>query len=148
MKLDWAILSNSAEVQGGLTYVLGGGWDTAWRPAFPTLFFGALTLRVMMHQTEVAEAHRLELRFWDADGKEFAPTVTLALGPGQVPEGHPAGWEIPALLAIGLHGLSIEHEGHYSLEILIDGDHMKSVPFRFVHGMPPEATSALPPAGS
>jgi hypothetical protein len=145
MRLDWAILSNSSEIQGGLSYVLGAGWDTGWRPAFPAPFLGALTLRVMVHRTEAAERHRLVVRFWDEDGAEFAAPLEVELGPGEVPEGHPAAWEIPAQLAIALHGLPIPSPGHYSFEISVDGHHLKSVPFRFVQGQPPPVTTALPP---
>jgi len=145
MRLDWAILSNSSEIQAGLSYVLGGGWDTSWRPSFPTTFIGALTLRVMVHRTEVAAQHRLEVRFWDEDGADFAPPLQVDLGPGTVPEGHPPNWEVPAQLSVGLHGLPIPAAGRYSFEVSVDGQHLKSVPFRFVEGQPPPATAALPP---
>ena len=146
MKLDWAILSNSSEIQGGLGYVLGGGWDTSWRPTFPASFIGALTLRVMVHRTEVTRQHELEVRFWDEDGRDFAPALQVQLGPGTVPDGHPPTWEVPAQLAIGLHGLPIPAAGHYSFEVSVDGQHLKSVPFRFVEGLPPPAAAAaLPP---
>lgn len=146
MRLDWAILSNSAEIQGGLSYVLGGGWDTGWRPEFPAPFLGALNLRVMVHATEVTTAHRLEIRFWTADGGDFAPPVSVELGPGEVPSDLPPGGELPAQLAIALHGLMVPDEGNYSLEFLVDGRHLGSLPFRFKKGLPPPLSPALPPS--
>lgn len=148
MKLDWAHLSNSAEVRDGLVYVLGGGWDTGWRPSFPAPFLGALTLSVRVHPSEISKAHQVELLFWDADGKPFAPPATLSLEPGTIPDKHPTGWDIPANIAIGLQNLPIPSPGFYSIEILIDGQHQRSVRFRFVQGMPPApqppSTSAPP----
>jgi hypothetical protein len=146
VRLDWAILSNSGEIQANLAYILGGGWDTAWRPAFPAPFLGALNLRIMVHPTEVTSPHQLQLQFWNEDGQPFAPHLDLTIGPGVVPPGHPVGWDLPALLAIGLPGLLVPQPGRYSVEILIDGQHMKSVPFRFVLGGPPsQPVPPLPP---
>jgi len=146
MKLDWAILSNSAEIQANLSYVLGGGWDTGWRPIFPTPFLGALTLRLLVHPAEVSQPHKIELYFWNEDGKAFAPPLTITLGPSVVPPEHPRGWDLPAMLAIGLQNLQIPDQGRYSIELLVDGQHTKSIPFRFVSGGPPGAPlSPLPP---
>jgi hypothetical protein len=149
MRLDWAILSNSGEIQGNLAYVLGGGWDTAWRPIFPAPFFGALNLRLLVHPSEVSEPHRIQLQFWNQDGKPFAPQLDLNVGPGQIPPEHEVGWDVPAMLAIGLQGLTVPAPGRYSIEILIDGQHVRSMPFKFVLGGPPgSAPPALPPHSS
>jgi hypothetical protein len=144
MKLDWAILSNSAEVQGGLSYVLGGGWDTGFRPTFPAPFLGAITLRVLVHPTEIEVPHNLELQFWNEDGRPFAPPVSLTLHPGAVPDQHPVGWDVPATVAIGLQNLPIPAAGRYSIEILIDGQHHRSISFRMQQGQQPAAPPAPP----
>ena len=141
MRLDWAHLSNSAEVRDGLVYVLGGGWDTGYRPAFPAPFLGALTLSVLVHPSEAARAHEVELLFWNEDGKPFAPPANLTIQPVPVPEQHPTGWDMPALIAIGLQNLPIAAPGRYSIEILIDGQHQRSIRFRFVQGQPPAQPS-------
>lgn len=138
MKLDWAILSNSAEVApNNLAYVLGGGWDTAWRSQFPAAFGGALTLRLLLNRLEVARPHQLEVHLLDEDGHPFVPPVTRNMSEMNLPPDYPKGWDVPALLAIGMPVLPIPSPGHYSLEILIDGQHVKSVPFRFILGPPP-----------
>jgi hypothetical protein len=146
MKLDWAILSNFAEVQGNLSYVLGGGWDTAYRPDFPAVFGGALTLRLLSHPSEVTTPHQVVLQFWTEDGKPFAPPLNLTIGPGAVPPDHPIGWDLPALIAINLQGLPIPRPGRYSVEILIESQHVKSIPFRCLRGRPPGSPppTALP----
>lgn len=139
MRLDWAILSNSSEVREGLAYVLGGGWDTGVRASFPAPLFGALSLRVMAHPSEVEASHQLEIRFWNADGNDFLPPLQLELARIEVPVDHPAGWEVPVLLSVNLQGAMIPDEGDYSLEILVDGRHLGSLPFRFRKPEPPQA---------
>ena len=142
MRLDWAILSNFAEVQANLSYVLGGGWETAWRPSFPAPFGGALSLRLLAHPSEVTTRHHVELLFWNEDGRPFAPSVSLDFGPGGIPTGHPTGWDLASVVAINLQSLLIPDAGRYSIEILIDGQHVKSIPFLCMVGSGP---SAIPP---
>jgi hypothetical protein len=146
LRLDWAILSNAAEIQAGLAYVLGGGWDTGWRAEFPAPFLGAMTVRLLVHPTEVNRPHQLELRFWTADGADFAAPLRIDLGPGQVPAERPAGQELPALLAIGLQGLTVPAPGHYSIEILVDDRHLQSIPFQMMQGPPPPPPGVAPQA--
>lgn len=144
MKLDWAILSNSAEIQNNLSYVLGGGWDTSWRLAYPSPFLGALTVRLLQHRVEAARPHKLEVHALNEDGQPFAPPVTITLAPGLIPPDFPQGWDIPTLVAIDLRGLMIPKAGRYSFEVLIDDSHAKSIPFRFILGGPPGARPEVP----
>jgi hypothetical protein len=147
VKLDWAILSNAGEIRENLAYVLGGGWDTAWRPSFPAPFLGTLNLRLLLHRTEVAQRHTIQLEFQDQDGRPFAQRLDLNVGPGQVPQGYEVGWDIPAMVAINL-GLTVPKAGRYSIEILVDGQHAKTMAFKFLQGGPPGAPpAAAPPQG-
>jgi hypothetical protein len=136
MRLDFAVLSNSSEVQSNLLYLSGGGWDTGWRSGFPAPFQGALTIRLLAHQTEVNRPHKLEIRFLSEDGAEFAPAFDATLTPGPAPADLPIGWDVPIMLAIGLQTLQIPAPGRYSIEILIDNQHAKSVQFRLIEGAP------------
>lgn len=144
MKLDWAILSNAAEVQGGLAYVLGGGWDTGVRQQFPAPLMGVLCIRLLMHRSEAERPHQVEVRVWSADGRDIVPPVTIGMSPsGDPPPDHPAGWDIGALMTIGMQGLPIPAAGHYSIEILVDDNHLRSLPFR-MNQAPPAAPPAQP----
>lgn len=136
MRIDWAILANSAEVApNNLSYVLGAGWDTSWRPSFPNIFIGALLLRVLFNRTEVGRAHSFEVQVLDEDGNAVAPPISGQVQ-GQVPNDYPKGWDLPVTAAIGINGLPIPRAGFYSFEILVDGQHLRSVPFRFLQGSP------------
>jgi hypothetical protein len=146
VRIDWAILSNASEVQNNLAYVMGGGWDTGWRPQFPAPFMSSLCIRILLNRTEVPRGHTIEIQFMDEDGQAFAPTVSLGSSPGTIPPDWPMGWDLPMMLAIGLQGLVIPSAGRYSFEILLDGAHQKSIPFRMVLGTGPALIQ--PPRGN
>ena len=142
MKLDWAILANAAEVQNNLIYVLGGGWDTGSRPQFPAPFQGALAMRLLLHPTEMSKAHKVEIQLNDEDGQSIAAPIGLNTNPTPSPLSHPSGWDVPALVIVGMQGLMIPKPGRYSLEILLDDQHFRTIPFRFVQG----TSQGLPPS--
>jgi hypothetical protein len=140
--IDWAILSDFSQVaQTNLLHVIGGGWDTAHRPHFPAPFNGALAVRILFTRHEVGRPHQVELDVVDEDGRSIAPTVTLGVQ-GQVPPGFPMGWDIPLMFVSNMHGLQIPQAGRYAINIMLDGHHVKSVPFQFVQAPPrPESPS-------
>jgi hypothetical protein len=148
LRLDWAILANAAEVgPNNLSYVLGAGWDTSWRAEYPNIFIGSLLLRLMLNRTEVPRPHSFEIQILDEDGNQVAPPIQ---GNAQaiLPVDYPKGWELPLTVAIGINGLPIPKAGFYSFEILVDGQHLRTVPFRFAVGAPqgqPMPPPALPP---
>jgi len=139
VKLDWAILSSAAEARDGLASILLGGWDTAYRPTFPTPFLGAVTVRLLFHRSEVSEQgtpHRFELLFWNEDGKPFAPSISFVTPVKLMPE-VPVGWDVPWVIAANLSNLAVPQAGDYSIEVLVDGEHLKSLRFRFIHSAAP-----------
>lgn len=135
MKLDYAILANSSEIRENIAFMLGGSWDTAYSDRFPAQFSGSILIRLLFHQTETGREHQLELRVHDEDGRPIAPAATIALQV-DTPKELPTGWEVPALAAINLRGLPIPKQGRYSFELLVDGLHLKSLPFRFLPQQP------------
>jgi hypothetical protein len=141
VKLDWAILANAAEVQNNLIFVLGGGWDTGTRPLYPAPFQGALAMRLLLHPTEMSRPHKVEIQLNDEDGQPIAPIIGLNTNPGPPPPNHPTGWDVAALVVVGMQSLMIPKPGGYSLEILLDDQHFRTIPFRFVQvtapGTPP-----------
>jgi len=138
VRLDWAILSNASEAKDGLASILSAGWDTAYRPGFPAPFLGAVTIRVLFHRSEAAETgtpHRFEMLFWTADGQPFAPAISFTMQVKSPPSA-PTGWDVPAVVAANLSTLAVPKAGEYSIEILVDGEHLKSLHFRFMEGGP------------
>ena len=136
-KLDFAFLADAAEASPGRKfYVLGGGVDSIGAPRFPVVHpHLALVMRILLHPTEADRDHRLEVRLIDQDGRE------LVRADGSVrPSGvGPPGREVGLPIAMNLNNVRFEHSGDYSVELLLDDSHVKSLPLRLheVSGPPP-----------
>lgn len=137
-KLDFAFLADAAEAEPGRKlYVLGGGIDSINAASFPVVHpHLSLVLRVLIHPTETGRDHSIEIRMIDSDGGE------LARLDGNLSARHavsPSGREIPMNMVVNMVNTRFEHDGDYSIEILIDGQHARSVPLRLqqLTGPPP-----------
>lgn len=124
--LDFAFLADAAEADPGRKfYVLGGGIDRIAGPAFPLMHpHMSLVMRFMVHPAESGRAHHLEVRLMDSDGGELARIE------GNIePHGAAApGREIGVNLVINMANTRFERPGDYSLEILMNNQHQKSLP--------------------
>jgi uncharacterized protein DUF6941 len=130
VKVDSALLCDAATVREGLLHILGGGITRAGRSQFPAPIGLTLALRVLIHPTEADRPHTLEAKLQAEDGQfiggfevEFSSEIEpSSLEPGELismplPLDPPADAELPG-------------PGLYSFEVLIDGIHQVSVPFR------------------
>lgn len=136
MRIDCALLCDAATVREGLLHILGGGVTRAGRNQYPAPVGLTLALRILIHPTEADEKHKMEVKLQDADGKalagfdiEFHPKRDEAkLDPGEhlsmpIPLNFPPQVQLP-------------QPGQYSFEVLIDGIHQVSVPFKAVEEGP------------
>jgi len=126
-KLDFAFLADSTEAEPGRKfYVLGGGIDSIGANAFPVVHpHVALLIRVLVHPTESERAHTLEVRLIDEDGRELARMEgNFQAGGG------PPGRELPVNISLTLSNIRFERSGDYSIELLLDSQHVKSLPLR------------------
>jgi len=128
MQLDWAMMAEAVQIREGLAYVLGGGFDTVISGQLPAALHGAVVIRLLLHRTEADRQHAVEVRILDEDGAEllrlhghFQP---------RVPDDLPLGWDIPLLVTFGVPNLPLPRESRYSVEILGDGSHLKSLNLR------------------
>jgi hypothetical protein len=128
MKIDNALLCEAATVRDGLLFILGGGITVTGRPEFPSPLQMTLAVRVVMHREEISGQHELEIVLNDEDG---ASVVRVKVGFGLLdPEVVPVGEEVAMPIPWNFPGRPlIPHAGRYSFELLIDGIHLKSVPF-------------------
>jgi hypothetical protein len=134
MRVDTALLCDAATVREGLLHILGGGVSQVIRPAFPAELGVTLALRIMVHPTELDHPHDLQIVLQDDDGLQITK-VDLHVEVGDR-SAVPAGEEGEILLPWSFPGRPLlPHEGRYSFEVLIDGNHQLSVPLR----------AALPP---
>lgn len=127
--LDFAFLADAAQAEPSSQkfYVLGGGIDSIGVPAFPVIYpHLSIVLRMLVHPAEADRDHRLEIRLMDSDGG------TLANIEGAF-SGHPSGFpgrEIAVPLVVNLVNVQFTSQGDYAIEILINNQHMKSLPLR------------------
>lgn len=137
-KLDFAFLADAAEAEPGRKfYVLGGGIDSIAAPAFPVTHpHMALVLRMLVHPAEADHTHMLEIRMMDSDGGQLA---NIEGSFSATATGAQPGREISMNLVINMGNTRFERAGDYSIEILINNQHMKSLPLRLhqVEGPPP-----------
>jgi hypothetical protein len=138
MELDYALLADSAQVAQGKTYILGGGVSILWRPQFPAPIGVSLVAQFTYHRSEANTNHEIRIQVMDADGNPVIPEIQGQLGIGP-PEPHvPSGLQLVAPIVIPFPPLPVlQRPGSYAVEILIDGRHVKSLPFA-VATPPPE----------
>jgi hypothetical protein len=127
-KLDFAFLADAADAEPGRKfYVLGGGVDSIGAQAFPVTHPQlALLIRLLIHPTEAERPHALEIRLIDSDGGEL---VKLE-GSFTSGTGGPPGREMPINISLAMSNTRFERPGDYSLELLVDNQHVKSLPLR------------------
>ena len=128
MRVDTALLCESATTKDGLLYVLGGGIVQTQHAEFPAEIGMTLALRIMLHPTELTRPHGLEILLQDEDG-QLVTKVDVGIG---ITENVvvPPGEEAPLVLPWSFPGRpKLPHPGRYSFEILIDGVHQLAVPF-------------------
>lgn len=129
-ELDYALLCDYVRVELGVAHVIAAGIDTFHHPQMPAGQNFGLVVRTTFTRNECGRQHNFEFIFQGADGERIA-YVQGSVAP-EWPEGHPAGWPVGALLGLNM-GVPIPAFGHYSLEILINGNSVKSIPVRAVH---------------
>ena len=138
MRLDWALIANSAEgPPNGLVYILGAGVDTLWREAFPAPFGVSVVIRVLGTRSEAGRTHTVEVLCNDEDGHPVIPqAIRVEIPARAVPAEYPMGWDIASQIVLNLAGVPIPRAGIYALEILLDGQQVRTLQFRAVQGRP------------
>jgi len=138
VRIDCALLCDAATVREGLLHILGGGVTRAGRDSFPAPLGLTLALRILIHPTETDRPHQLDLRLQGADGNLVA-AVGIEFGvrdAGDLEPQEQASLALPIALP---PDVALPAPGLYSFELLIDGIHQATVPFRAVQ------TEAAPP---
>lgn len=125
MKID-AMLCDFATVREGLLHVLGGGINRLWREKFPAQMGVTLALVLEIHPTEANRQHTMNIVLQDEDGARLAE-VNADFQVGRRTETGRRGENIVMPLAISLQQMSIPKEGAYSVEILLDNQHKRTL---------------------
>lgn len=131
MDLDFAFLADAADVSMGKLFVLGGAFDTIYVSNLPAMHpVLAVVLRLLLGPYDLDRKHQLEILLVDADGHHIAS----AQGELVVPKSpdSPAGWKQAVILPLRFFNIPFQQAGHYSIEILMNGNIAKAIPLRVV----------------
>jgi hypothetical protein len=137
MDLDFAFLSDAADVSMGKLFVLGGAFDTIHVPGFPAMHPTlSVVVRLLMSPNDLDRRHKLDILLLDADAKPIA-SATGELMVSKSPDS-PAGWKQAILLPLRFLNIPFKQPGHYSIEILANGTMLKAIPLRVVQAPTPK----------
>lgn len=89
MRIEYAILSDHADLVGGKLYLMGGGWDTFHAPQTPFQLRMAIALGVRLGWEDTNQPVPVRIRIEDDDGNELVRADgTLNVGrPSHLPPG-------------------------------------------------------------
>lgn len=132
--LDYAILCDYVRADGGLAHIIAAGIDTIRAAEVPTGHHMGVALRLLFTRNECDRAHRFEVIIQDEDGERMA-ALSGDVTP-QWPQDQPVHWKAGAQAAITFRA-SLPRFGFYSVDILVNDDHKKSLPFRVVERAQP-----------
>lgn len=134
-ELDFALLGDHVRAEGGIAHVIAAGIDTIYAPAVPTGQNVGLLFRVLFTRNECDRPHRLEVFFQDEDGTRLA-AMSSAVTPVWI-EGQPAHWKTGVIGGFNF-GIPLPRYGIYSLEMIMNDSHLKTLHLRVVEPPLPE----------
>lgn len=125
MQLSSALLCDAAKVRDALLYVIAGGITRIRRAEYPASVPLSVALVIDVHQSEMARPHELEIVLQGEDGRRL-----LAVKGGFQVSGADlvAGEHAFVPFALDFKG-TLPAPGAYSIDIIIDGTHQRSLPF-------------------
>jgi hypothetical protein len=101
-------------------------------PEYPAELGVTLALRIMVHPTEAEHPHQLQIVLQGEDGQKITE-VHAQVQTEPPPEGVEPGDEGELLIPWNFPGRpKLPAPGRYSMELLIDGVHQRTVPFKAV----------------
>lgn len=126
-ELDYAILCEYVRDEGGLSHILAAGIDTIHVKELPAGHNMAVALRVLFTRSECGRPHRFEMFIQTEDGDRIA-AINATITP-EWSEELPVHWYKGAQQGLKF-GVLLPETGNYSIDILVDDDHKKTIPFR------------------
>ena len=143
MELDFAILARRVETKKGMSHTEALGWKSYTLLAFPQVLDAALLLRVDLEGWESALPHTVEVFFLDEAGTTIAAPMGAEI---QVKVG-----QKHFTYNFGLQEVMLQREGNYKIEICLDRNLVKTIPFkvklvreRAIAQTPSEAPAPVP----
>lgn len=144
MEVEYAFLADAAvSPPDGKLYVLGGGIDEIRASSFPAIHpYVSLVVKLKLHPTECERQHQLEIELWDSDGHRIGPQVAGAFSAARRPIPRPTFVQ----LVLNVVGAQFPRPGAYDFHIVVNDQHLKTVPV-FLVETPPQVEPAQPSPG-
>jgi hypothetical protein len=134
MELEYAFLADAAEVSEGKTFVLGGGVTILWRAQYPAPLGVVLVAQLTYHRSEADTDHTLRVQVIDADGNPVLPEIQGEMHVGGPAPGMPANVPLGVPLLVPFPPMPVlQRPGAYSVEVILDDRHVKSLSFAVAH---------------
>lgn len=130
MRLTTAMLADSAQVQGGKLYVLGGGFDTISSRKFPVVHRN-LTL-ALVAEVDPDERHKdleIHIELIDEDGKKLGVKAKGKLRVGAPPNLPPGSSSIVPIVS-PFHNVQFQEPKGYAFVISFEDVELARVRFR------------------
>ena len=135
------VVADYVRAEGGVLHMIAAGFDTMYAASVPVMRQIGVGMRLTMTASELKYEHNVELVFQDADGKRVSQ-VNGTINPEPSALGSPLGRPVGVAMAFNLV-VPVPAYGDYSLELLIDHSHKKTIPI-VVTQPPDDQPSALP----
>jgi hypothetical protein len=134
MVLSYAFLADHAQIEGGKVFVLGGGVTVLWRSSFPAGIGVTVVFSVTYNNTEVGSNRSFRIDIHNEDGQAIAPALHAEFTLPARRDGAPSSVPLESAFAIDIAGNVpiIPEPGNYVLELTLDGNHVRSLPFAAV----------------
>jgi hypothetical protein len=129
MEVPNAYLADAARVENGKLFVLGAGITILYRTEFPAAPDVVVVFTLRHHAAEVGRTRRLRLSIHNADGAQVGDTLEAEMIPQGLPPGMPSGCPMESPFVFGLGGPIFPGPGMYEVQILIDDNPARSIPF-------------------
>jgi hypothetical protein len=125
--VEWLILADYAEVNGGKLYLMGGGWEAIGAESLPVIRPIGIAAGVRVPWTQTNQRHTVEIEVQDEDAQQVAKIdgqFEVGRPPG-IPSGQPQRFQ----LAMNMH-LSFQRAGGYLVVARLNGKTFARTPFR------------------
>ena len=130
MDCQFAFLCDYGQESGGKLHALGVGWDTIYAGTLPARHPMMCFIARLSGTIVEAGTKELGIRIIDADGLDIVPPISQAI-PFEVKPPQLSG---NINVVINLGGLLLPKYGPYALHLTVQGQDIKTVPFRVSEG--------------
>jgi hypothetical protein len=130
-ELDFMIMADYVRAEGGVLHMIAAGIDTIFTPVTPAVRQIGIGIRLTM---------TLEVVYQNEDGVRIAQ-INAGFAPPPDPSALPPGVR-PAIAIPFNMSLPLPAYGRYSLELLVDGNSLKSIGITV--SQPPEVLPGIP----